>query len=223
MIRDDSIDEFVTFVNQKNVSASSIVPDSIFETNPFLLKHQASLIEYSAFYGSIQIFRYLNLNGAKYTSSLWFYVIHGRNPEIIHILEENNFEKPKENYFECIVESIKCHHTEFTEYIQNNLFENKGDKDGPLFSKCLKFYNFIYLTDKFGDALKILDKFCNNEFINDEKEFDIFYDFCKYDYYSIVEFLIKTQNLNLKSKVVFKIQYFLNTNLFYCFFIKFSN
>ena len=54
-----------------------------------------TLIEYSAFYGSIQIFNFLRMNNVELSPSLWLYAIHGNNAELIHLLEENKVE-PKD-------------------------------------------------------------------------------------------------------------------------------
>ena len=70
LIRNDMIDEFITHVNRMNISLKSNVCNSIFETNPFLIDKEISLIEYAAFFGSIQIFNYLYKNGVELTSSL---------------------------------------------------------------------------------------------------------------------------------------------------------
>ena len=58
--RNDSIEEFISYLNRNNISVSSKIKLSIFETNSFLIENKnTSLIEYSAFFGSIQIFQYL--------------------------------------------------------------------------------------------------------------------------------------------------------------------
>ena len=71
MIRDDNVVEFITYVNKNNISLNSMIQTSIYETNSFLLKKQSvlrrnddgvTLIEYAAFFGSIQIFQYLQMN-----------------------------------------------------------------------------------------------------------------------------------------------------------------
>ena len=56
------------------------------------MRNETNLVEYAAFFGSIQIFKYLLVNQVKLIPSLWIYAIHSRNPEIIHLLEENNIE-----------------------------------------------------------------------------------------------------------------------------------
>lgn len=89
LIQNDSIDEFIVYMNQTNLSLlETVIEPSIFETNHFLIKKEpASLIDYAAFYGSISIFNYLRLNGANLDKAMWIYTIHSNNPEIIHILE----------------------------------------------------------------------------------------------------------------------------------------
>ncbi|KAK8837252.1 hypothetical protein M9Y10_036682 [Tritrichomonas musculus] len=56
LIREDSISEFVEYVNRTNISLKSEVKSSIFETNSFLIENtKTTLIEYSALqYGFMQ-------------------------------------------------------------------------------------------------------------------------------------------------------------------------
>ena len=39
------------------------------------------------------------MNGVELTPSLWLFVIHGQNPELIHRLEEQHIEPKIENTF----------------------------------------------------------------------------------------------------------------------------
>ena len=117
LIRNDLIVDFITYVNKKNISLSNArVMPSLFETNTLLQLKSTTLIKYAAFFGSIQIFQYLQNNNVKLKPSLWKYAIHGNNSEIIMILEENKI-KPKKYVYE---ESIKCHHNEIASYIDEN-------------------------------------------------------------------------------------------------------
>ena len=96
LIRNDSVEDFIVFVNQNNIDIKNFtIKSSIFETNSFLLKNKnIKLIEYTSFYGSIQIFKYLVTNGAEFTKSLWKLAIHSNNAELIQILEEKkNFRR----------------------------------------------------------------------------------------------------------------------------------
>ena len=50
MIRKEKIEEFITNINQNTLSLNLIIENSIYETNPFLLKKKISLIEYASFF-----------------------------------------------------------------------------------------------------------------------------------------------------------------------------
>ena len=183
LIRNDMIEDFIVYINKNNTSLSKSINPSIFESNPFLLKNKPNLIEYSAFYGSIQIFKFLFMNKIDLKPSLWLYVIHGRNPDLIHFLEENHI-KPKDTSFkECLNESLKCHHIELTNYIQNNLYPNPNENEFYLFSKSYRYYNYSCFP---------------KELINEY----VFYDLCQYNYIKLVELLINTTNIDMNFKVV---------------------
>lgn len=99
LIRQDSVEDFISYVNRNNKSLSSQIHPSIFETNLFLMNKTPTLIEYAMFFGSIQIIRYLYYNKVSLTNSMWLYVIHSNNPKLIHFLEENEIlpEKKSKN------------------------------------------------------------------------------------------------------------------------------
>lgn len=86
---------------------SSCIKKSIYETNYLLsIQQNVSLIEYAAFFGSVQIFKYLVLNKVK---------IHGQNAEIIHLIEENNVDFDKLNNLELyktVHQAINTHNNE---------------------------------------------------------------------------------------------------------------
>ena len=190
IIRDDKIEDFITYVNRNNISLTSTFFSSIYETNSLLLKRgNIQLIEYAAFCGSIQIFKYLYLNKVELTPSLWIFAVHGDNPEIIHILEDkkikpeiktkkvDNEEEENERYLNVFIECVKCHHNDIANYIYEN-YLNK-DKDCIVMKKCLRFFNFSLLEKKF---LKY-DAF--------------FYYLCKNDYYSSIDILLKNNKIDV--------------------------
>ena len=188
-IRKDSVVDFISYVNSTNYSLNNNIDESIFETNDFLINKTPSLIEYATFYGSIQIFRYLINNNVKMTPSLWLFAIHGRNPDIIHLLEENHVKPNDDSFKECLIESIKCHHNELTNYIENNLLTvNKEHLN--IFSKCLKYYNFMDFsmisTDNYNDLLLYS---------------------IKYDFIPFVELFNKTFKLNPNTKIIYQSKY----------------
>ncbi|KAK8849291.1 hypothetical protein M9Y10_018660 [Tritrichomonas musculus] len=172
LIRNDSVIEFITFVNKNNISLNTIIKTSIYETNSFLIKNkEQSLIEYAAFFGSIQIFQFLLMNKIELKPSLWKYVIHGQNNDLIHLLENKYIECSNE---ENIIESIKCHHNKLTDYFFN--FE-KNNKVQNFYSIILKYYNFEYLQ---------------KEMINKSS----FLDLCKNDYFLFVQNILPSVNIN---------------------------
>ena len=140
-----------------------------------------TLIEYAAFCGSVNIFKYLYLNKVELTSSLWYYTIHGQNSELIHFLEEMQICPPKESYNECLLESIKCNHNEIAEYIQSNFIDENETNE---ISCLLKSYNYEWIP---------------NDINND---FDTFYCLCKYDYFYVVQFLLKEKAFDINAKKV---------------------
>ncbi|KAK8836363.1 hypothetical protein M9Y10_039706 [Tritrichomonas musculus] len=189
-IQKDLIDDFITYVNKNSYSLKYKIKSSIYETNNFLLeKEETTLIEYAAFYGSIQIFNYLRLNGIELTSSLWNFAIHGKNAEIIHLLEENHIQPPKclnknkddISYEKIFIESIKCHHNDIANYIQNN-----------------------FLNKKSKEILISAIKFCNYEFIQNIDIIDdsAFYFLCKYDYDFLVTILSKRTDIDINKLIV---------------------
>ena len=194
IIRKDSIEEFITYVNQNDYFLGSQIKESIFETNYFLIEHkQTTLIEYAAFFGSTQIFRYLYKNGVELTSALWLYAIHSDNPEMIYLLEENKVEPPDKSYEKCLEESIKCHHNDITNYIKTNLidydienidninFEEKYNEN--IYSYSFHYYDFLYFPQEIKNKI-------------------FFFYACEYDYFQIVEYFLKTVNIDINEKII---------------------
>ena len=196
LIRQDLIDDFVAYFNQANISLSTTkIERSVFETNSFLLKQkEVSLIQYASFFGSVQIFKFLQFNGVELNPSLWFYAIHGQNPEIIHILEDNHIEPSDKTYEECLIESIKCHHNAIANYIENNLSPKK------IFKKRRSKFRVI---SNFSEKKKFSGiRYYNYSFFPEylDKIFPFFY-FNKYNHVNIVKFYFETKK-DLIEKII---------------------
>ena len=88
IIRRDSVPDFTKYIGNTNISLSSSTKSSIYETNSFLLNKNIKLIEYAAFFGSIQIFKYLIENKVELTSSIWPYATHGAKRDIIELIKK---------------------------------------------------------------------------------------------------------------------------------------
>ena len=174
--------EFIVYITKNEISLEKNINPSIYETNLFLIEREStSLIEYAAFYGSIQIFNFLITNKVSINPSMWLYAIHGKNAEIIHYLEDNHINLEDKTYVECINETIKCHHHDVLIYFQNN-FKKKIPGKQDIFIQSLKNNNFITMEIKL---------------INQSSSFIYL---CKYDYFIIVDFLLKEKKININKK-----------------------
>ena len=182
LIRQDSVEEFISHVNRSNIQLSSTIEPSIFETNSFLIKNNdISLIEYAAFFGSIQIFQYLKMNQVELKPSLWLYAIHSKNVELIHLLESYEVKPPNNDYEKCYIESIKCHHNDIADYIEMNLLpQNKKSED--VISSIFHYHNYSYFP---------------SDFDNDDEFFYSYY----YKFYTLADLLIKTKENEMEQLV----------------------
>ena len=200
LIRKDLIEEFIIYVNKTNLSSNSFIEISIYETNPLLLKIEPTIIEYCAFYGSIKVFKYLFQNGAKITPDLWIYAIHGNNPELISFLEDNKIKPKDDSYEKCLKESIKCHHNDMADYLKNNYINDNDDKNMSyynVYSYAFCYHNYAYFPENLIDH-----KF-------------VFFYACQYDYINIVDYLMKTKNININEMVILKCFFFLSNEISY--------
>ena len=160
LIRQDLVEEFVSFVTRSNFNLKSQIKKSIYETHSFLNSVNPTLIEYAAFFGSIQIFQYLMMNNAEYDESLWLYAIYSNNAELIHVIEGM---KIIQSYEKCFVESIKCHHNEIANYIFNN-YMNENQPISSYYQLCFEYHNFSFFTEKFNEN-QLFCFFCSSNYL----------------------------------------------------------
>ena len=190
LIRKDLVNEFISYVTCIGLPLTITIIPSIYETNPFLIKNNPSLIEYAAFFGSIQIFQYLMSQKVKLTSSLWIYAIHCPNSFLISILEENHIEPEDQSYEKCLEEAIKCHHSEFALYIidkyigQKKVSYNiKNNFSQNIIAYGFRYYNFF-------------------NFPNDiNYKYFIFYA-CQYGYEDLVDILLTNKYIDVNITIV---------------------
>ena len=182
MIRSDLIDQFISFVNQQNIFLESKIKPSIFETNSYLIGKEITLIEYAAFFGSIQIFKYLYLNKVRTNRSFWFFSIHSDNAQMVHLLEVSEIRPEYNSYQKVIEESIKCHHNEMANYF---LINHLNDKNENFRFISFRYYNYCYFPSYFYDYMFI-------------------YNLCRYDYFTLVDIYLKTKKLNINERIISK-------------------
>lgn len=190
LIRNDLVDDFIEYMGKNNLKLSTTIEHSMFETNYFLTKQEIQscwfserkklipyLIEYAAFHGSIQIFKYLCLNKVTMSSDLSILAIHGNNNELFHVLEEY---EDKMDIESCLNESIRCHNTDLVEY-----FKNMDSIDENYMAlQCIHCYNIISLFN------------INFKFTKDPEFLYLFYE---NDYLYIVDLLLKEENLKFRT------------------------
>ena len=145
MIRNDSIEDFIIFVNQNDYSFNSFINFSIYETNAILMNNKIALIQYAAFYGSLQIFKYLFYNHAQIPPLICNFAVHSDNSELIKFLEDN-FIKDKKVFYEILIEAIICHNNDVAKYIQNG-YDNIISKQSKILSLSLKYHNFLFFPE----------------------------------------------------------------------------
>lgn len=188
LIRNDSLDDFISYVNVQKISDKKI-PFSIFESNQYLLKNEPSLIEYAAFFGSLKIFKYLLVNNSLLDYPLWEYAIHGRNTEIIHLLEEKELEPPYCAYDVVELEAVKCHHNEIARYFDNIIFNGQSTSILGLCSSIINFMNYSFFPDEI-----------DNEYV--------FYFLCKYDQADLVKLVLDDpsymKGINVNNRIITK-------------------
>lgn len=105
------------------------------------------------------------------------------NEEIIRILEDNHIVNNKDFYEKCFSESIKCHHNSTANYIENEFLNNHHVKSNNFLSYYFHYYNFLFFPDDLS----------NNSIL--------FYA-CRYDYFNIVEYLLKTRKIDFKKTMI---------------------
>ncbi|KAK8884331.1 hypothetical protein M9Y10_043439 [Tritrichomonas musculus] len=178
LIRNDDLNEFISYVNRSNIDLKSNIEKSIFETHTSLIdSFRVTLIEYAAFFGSIQIFKYLIVNGVELRPYIWSYAIHGGNFEMIHLIEEKNTDSYGTNFNDFILDAIKYHQND----IANYLITNHSNAKYKLISAAIENYNFLFIDN---EVSKKMVKLIQN------------------DYVSIIEILLKTTSVKINAKIV---------------------
>ena len=193
LIRNDSVEEFISYVNRFNIYLCSQIETSYYETNRFIMENNPSLIEYAAFFGSIQIFQYLRMNSIELEPTLWLYAIHSKNAELIHIIEEHMIlEKNDKIYEKCFFEAIKCHHNDIANYIKDNYLLNSKINKIKIIENGIHYLNYEFFPDDF----------------NSDNEFNLLF---KFNYITLVDFFLEKNKTKIEWKIKIEIQFILSS------------
>ncbi|OHT04699.1 hypothetical protein TRFO_27700 [Tritrichomonas foetus] len=207
IIRKDDLNSFLNFfVNNHDFDHGYTIKPSVFENNPDMNRDTdgISLLEYSMAFGSINIFRYLWLNHAKYSENSLKYSIIGGNYEIIHILEEESqYQFPED----CYWVSIKYDRNEISEYLltsilrEQSLFTQKFNFNDPSPNlKIVKEYLKKMISNKIGtyNESDIFNTAINHKIIySDQLYFS--HDFYEHIPYFCFCFLIHQSSIDMNS------------------------
>lgn len=193
IIRKDSIDDFIASKTDVNFQ----IQTSIYETNQFLKDKTPSIIEYSAFYGSLNIFKYVLSKNALFDENLWQYAIHGRNLEILREIEKTGIDPPYRSFEEPANELIKCHHNELADYIINEKLNNEELNEDDqnlvnfhLMKNSVDSYNFEMIPQRF-----VVDF--------DKNKINYFLYTCYNDYFYIIQLLLGLEEIDVNSQTIF--------------------
>lgn len=115
IIRNDNLSEFQQILSSTTAKITDTIPPSLFERFEMINQKGIGFIEYSAFFGSINIFKFLLANKVKVPPNLGQFAIAGGNYEIVHLCEEQNV-----SFDDCLKVAIQFKQDELVEYLLNN-------------------------------------------------------------------------------------------------------
>lgn len=114
-IRSDDLIKFQEILEKSNLNLNSNIEYSPFEKFKYI-NSRPFIIEFTAFFGSINIFKFLWLRKVRITPNLPKYAVAGGNCEIIHIIEEVNA-----SFDGCLEVAIEFFQTDLIKYINKSL------------------------------------------------------------------------------------------------------
>lgn len=140
-IRHDDIERLQQLLYQTNTPVDKKIEHSIFERFIFINDdYSPSLIEYAAFFGSIECFKFLYQKLESFPQNLSQFAVAGGNYEIIHLCEQEKIQFDDES----LMVSIRFFRSEITSYIEENFNVQKTIDDA---SKAIVYYNLRALMD----------------------------------------------------------------------------
>ena len=118
LIQLDDAESLQELVAQDNLQIDFKIPKSDFETCDFLnkLKCRITMIEYAAFLGSVNVFKFLLLQKASMNSFIADIASAGGNADIIHLLEQQHVTFNQSSLEAAII----CHQNQLFEYLHSN-------------------------------------------------------------------------------------------------------
>ena len=144
IVINDENDSFIEYFSNKQKVVYNRIEFEIQKLKPWIviIEDYITLFNLSIFYGSIQILKYLMMNGNSPDSSSHKYSIFSGNFEIIRLLVQSGVK-----YDLCFFDTIRFHHYEISDWVLLNY-----ECEEVSFEKCLSTYNikaslYILLND----------------------------------------------------------------------------
>ena len=134
-IRFDRVDDFMKLTKTSNFKNDGKINPCIYERCTFV-NDKPKLIEYAAFFGSIEIFKYFILNCEDKTPDVLRYAVCSGNSEIIRICSDLK----SSTYLGTLSLSIEYHHQVISEWLIES--KNQSCSDQIAIQNCLRFCNF---------------------------------------------------------------------------------
>ena len=100
------------------------------------------------------------MNGVVLSSFLWYDAIRSRNPEILHIIEDNHV-RLVSSYLELLEECIECFHNEFANYFLDGQLHAFNKKRLP-FNAGLACYNYEFISYELINE-SMLNQLCSTD------------------------------------------------------------
>lgn len=115
-IRNDDFFGFQDFLSENGNALNLKIPASLFERFTLLNKQNVSLIEYSAFFKAIQIFKFLYLRLEKLPETLPIFAVAGGDPEIISLCQDKGL-----SFRNTLLLAIQFKHDNIYNYLRNEI------------------------------------------------------------------------------------------------------
>ena len=155
----------------------------------FLLnQNKIKIIEYATFFGSMEIINFIIKNEEiNPISSMWEYSIHSENNELIHYLQDNEIIPRDTKHETTLKESIKWHHNYVSRYILNYLIKEEDLENDAENDYSNNLYRFSVEYDNYSF------------FPNNIKYKYMFHYLCEFDYCTLVNLYLTTENIDINS------------------------
>ena len=168
LIKNDDVQSFSKYISVNGIDMSKLEYHYSGE-NDNLFYHinydSLSILDYAAYKGSINILKFILINGLKIPNSTFKWGVNGGNHEIIEFLENHSDHKLSDSFLDC---AIEYHRNDIAKYIIEH-FDGDESNYGYYISACGRYSNTeMIFTMLHNESFKIKNyHFNDNNFIHD--------------------------------------------------------